>query len=76
MGIFATLLSLADGIIHIIGKKIDRKYIEEYNDLKTRIREEEAKPRNEQSDAVLDNLKFKLCLVAGALAAEARKQNP
>ncbi len=68
-----TILSLADGIIHIIGKKLDRKYLEEYNELKIKIREEEAKPRVEQSDAVLDNLKFKLCLVANTIAAEARK---
>ena len=70
---FQTILSLADGIIHIIGVKLDRKYVEEYNDLKMRIREEEAKPRDKQSDAILDNLRHKLCLVAGTIAAEARK---
>lgn len=70
---FATILSLADGIVHLLGVKLDRKYLEEYNDLKLRIREEEAKPRDKQSDAVLDNLRNKLCLVAGTIAAEARK---
>jgi len=68
-----TILSLADGIIHIVGKKLDRKYIDEYNDIRIKIREEEAKPRPQQSDAVLDNLKFKLCLIANSIAAEARK---
>lgn len=68
-----TILSLADGIIHIVGKKLDRKYIDEYNNIRIKIREEEAKPRPQQSDAVLDNLKFKLCLIANSIAAEARK---
>lgn len=68
-----TILSLADGIIHIVGKKLDRKYIDEYNEIRIKIREEEAKPRPQQSDAVLDNLKFKLCLIANSIAAEARK---
>lgn len=51
------------------------KYIDKVIQLKKRYRDEESKPENERSGAVLDNIEFELRLISAAFCAAAQKPN-
>lgn len=73
---FTSIIGIVEAVLHIWAKKLDRKYIDRVAELKRAYYEEQNKPDDQRSDAVLDNLCFELRLVSAALAADLRAQNP
>jgi len=69
------IIQLVDVILDIVKIKIERKYIDQYLELKRAWYEETNKADAVRSDAVLDNLKFELRVVSEAIAADARAKN-
>jgi len=71
-----TLFSVLDSALSIWAHKEKNKYRDRLIDLKRRHREESAKPDNERSDAVLDNIRFELetlaLAFAGSVASDAK----
>lgn len=70
------ILGILDSVLHIWAKKLDRKYIDKLAELKRAWYEENNKPRDQQSDAILDNIKFELRIISSAIAADLRIANP
>ncbi len=70
-----SIIALVDVILEIAKIKIERKYIDQYLELKRAWYEEKNKPDSTRSDAVLDNIKRELRLVGEAIAADARTKN-
>jgi hypothetical protein len=70
---FGSLLKAVELALELWVSKEKRKYIDEVAEIKRAYYEEDQKPRGERSNAVLDNLRIRLCIVSEQLAAEAGK---
>lgn len=68
-------LKVLGAALSIWESKEKTKYIDKLVSLKKDYYEEINKPRDQQSDAVLDNLKFELQLVGTAYAASVGAKN-
>ncbi len=68
---FNALLTVLGAGLQIWASKEKRKYIDKLLKIKKEYREEESKPYENRSDAVLDNLEFELKLLGLAFAADA-----
>lgn len=66
---FSLILSILSAGLSIWASKEKTKYIDQLTDIEKRYREESNKPRDLQSDAVLDNLEFELRQLARNFAA-------
>ena len=69
------ILQILSAGLSIWASKEKTKYIDELTEIERLYREEENKPRNQQSDAVLDNLEFRLRQLGRNFAASVGKQN-
>lgn len=67
---FATLLQIIESALAIWASKEKRKYIDEKLAIQKAYYEEQNKPAELRSDAVLDNWEFKLRVLSSALAAD------
>lgn len=68
--IFGSILGIVEAALSIWNSKLKHKYIDKVETLKRAYYAEMNKPREEQSDAVLDNLEFELRITAASLAAD------
>ncbi len=73
---FESILKVLGAGLTLWSDKEKSKYQDKYIKLKRAIYEEENKPANERSDAVLDNLAFELCLLGDSFSARVGEQNP
>lgn len=72
---FSALLAVLGAGLELWASKEKHKYIDQLTDLERRHREEENKPSDQRSDAVLDNLEFELRQLGRNFAAAVGKQN-
>lgn len=70
--IFGAILGIVEAALSIWASKLRQKYIDKVETLKRAYYAEINKPREEQSDAVLDNLEFELRITSASLAADIR----
>lgn len=68
--IFGTILGIVEAALSIWASKLRQKYIDKVEALKRAYYLEANKPREQQSDAVLDNLEFELRITSASLAAD------
>lgn len=71
---FALILGIVEAALSIWSSKLKQKYIDKVENLKRDYYAEINKPREQQSDAVLDNLEFELRLATASLAADMRSK--
>lgn len=76
MGIVTALLAMAELALQLWVSKDKRKYIDQIASIKQAYYEEENKPDADRSDAVMDNLREQLCLVAASIQADAGQPTP
>lgn len=67
---FSVVLEIISAALQIWASKEKRKYIDEKLAIQKAYYEEQNKPIESRSDAVLDSLEFRLRILASALAAE------
>jgi|GEM_PF-6233034 len=73
---FETLLRTLEVGLSMWRDEKKRKYLDRFIELKTAYRREFNKPDAARSDAVLDDLRDELCILADAFSAAARGQDP
>ena len=71
-----SILGILEAALSIWQSKLRDKYINEVNTLKQAYYEETNKPVEERSDAVLDNIKFKLRICVDSLTAQIKLTDP
>lgn len=72
---FTALLTVLGAGLSLWASKEKHKYIDELTDIERKYREEQNKPASERSDAILDNLEFKLRQLARNFAASVGASN-
>lgn len=70
---FASLLGIISAVLDLVVLKEKRKYIDEKLAIEKAYYDEQNKPPELRSDAVLDTLEFRLRILAAALAADLKQ---
>lgn len=70
---FGSLLAIVGAVLQLWASKEKRKYIDEKMAIEKAYYEEQNKPAELRSDAVLDSLEFRLRILASAIAADVGK---
>lgn len=73
---FGSLLAIVGAVLQLWASKEKRKYIDEKMAIEKAYYEEQNKPAEQRSDAVLDSLEFRLRVLAVAIAADVGKSVP